>query len=36
MDILRFATALHEKLGVEIRESDYPKIVCIDACLAYL
>lgn len=36
MDILRFATALHEKLGVDIPEADYPKIVRIDACLEYL
>ena len=36
MDILRFATALHERLGVDIPEADYPKIVRIDGCVSYL
>jgi len=36
MDILRFATALHEKLSVDIPEADYPRIVSIDGCLDYL
>lgn len=36
LDILRFATGLAEATGVEIPERDYPRIVTIDGCTAYL
>ena len=36
MDILRFASALHEKLGVDIPESDYSRIVKVADCIEYL
>jgi acyl carrier protein len=36
MDILRFATALHARLGIEIPESDYPSIVSMRGCVSYL
>jgi acyl carrier protein len=36
MDILRFATALHEQLGVDIPEADYTKIVRLNDCVSYL
>jgi acyl carrier protein len=36
MDILRFATALHERLGVDVPESDYAQIATVDGCVSYL
>ena len=36
MDVLNFVIALHETLGVEIPESDYPKLATLDGCVAYL
>lgn len=36
MDILNFAVALHEATGVEIPEADYPLMVTLDGCIAYL
>ena len=36
MDLLNFAIALHKRLGVEIPESDYPKLATLDGCVAYL
>lgn len=36
MDILRLATALHERHGVDIPEADYRHIVTLDGCVAYL
>lgn len=36
MDFLRFVVGLHERLGVEIPEADYPRIRTLDACVAYL
>lgn len=36
MDILRFAAALHAKLGVEIPEADYAKLVSLRGCIEYL
>jgi acyl carrier protein len=36
MDVLRFASVLHERLGVEIPESDYRSIATVDGCVAYL
>ena len=36
MDFLNFVIALHEVLHVDIPESDYPKLVTVNACVAYL
>jgi acyl carrier protein len=36
MDILNFVVGLHAALGVEIPESDYPKLATLDGCLDYL
>ena len=36
MDWLNFLVALHEKLGVDIPEADYAKLVTLDDLLSYL
>lgn len=36
MDVLRFASALHSRLGVDIPESDYVKITSVSGCVDYL
>lgn len=36
MDWLNFLVALHEKLGVDIPEADYAKLVTLDDLLGYL
>lgn len=36
MDMLNFAIALHQALGVEIPETDYTKISSLDGCMTYL
>lgn len=36
MDWLRFLIALHQKLKVEIPESDYARLVTLDDVVAYL
>ena len=36
MDFLNFAIALHEELGVDIPEADYPKLATLDGCVEYL
>jgi acyl carrier protein len=36
MDFLNFVAALHERLGVDVPERDYPLLGSIDACVAYL
>jgi acyl carrier protein len=36
MDVLNFAIALHRRLGVEIPESDYPKLATLRGCVDYL
>jgi len=36
MDWLNFLVALHERLKVEIPETDYAKLVTLDDLLAYL
>ncbi len=36
MDWLNFLIALHDKLGVDIPESDYQKLVTLDDVMAYL
>ena len=35
MDVLNFVTAVHVALGVEIPESDYPKLATLDGCVDY-
>ncbi|HXJ81329.1 MAG TPA: phosphopantetheine-binding protein [Candidatus Methylomirabilis sp.] len=36
MDILNFVVGLHAALGVDIPESDYPKLGTLDGCVDYL
>ena len=36
MDLLNFAVAVHERLGVEIPEADYPRLRSLRGCLTYL
>jgi acyl carrier protein len=36
MDFLNFVIALHEALGVDVPEVDYPKLATLDGCVGYL
>jgi acyl carrier protein len=36
MDFLNFVTAIHRRLGVDIPEIDYPKLVTLDGAVHYL
>ena len=36
MDFLNFVIALHERLHVEIPETDYPKVATLNGCVTYL
>ena len=36
MDVLNFVVAIHDELGIDIPEEDYPKIDTLDDCLDYL
>jgi acyl carrier protein len=36
MDFLNYVTALHERLGVNVPESDYTRIATLSGALAYL
>jgi len=36
MDFLNFITAIHHRLGLDIPEIDYPKLVTLDGALHYL
>ncbi len=36
MDFLNFVVALHKEFHIEIPESDYPKYITLDGCLAQL
>jgi acyl carrier protein len=36
MDFLNFITAVHHRLGIDIPEIDYPKLVTLDGALAYI
>jgi acyl carrier protein len=36
MDFLNLVTALHARLGVDIPETDYPKLATLKGALAYL
>jgi len=36
MDFLNFITAIHHRLGADIPELDYPKLITLDGAIAYL
>lgn len=36
MDFLNFIIALHEKLGVNVPEKDYPQLLTLNGAVAYL
>ncbi|MBU6442291.1 MAG: acyl carrier protein [Alphaproteobacteria bacterium] len=36
LDFLNFVTALHKKLGVNVPESDYPRLLTVKGAIAYL
>ncbi|RIA54996.1 acyl carrier protein [Dichotomicrobium thermohalophilum] len=36
MDFLNFITALHDRLGVNVPELDYPKLTTVDGAVDYL
>jgi acyl carrier protein len=36
MDFLNFVIAVHERLGVEIPEADYPRLATLDGAVEYL
>lgn len=36
VDFLNLMVALHEQLGVDIPEADYPKLATLDGAVAYL
>lgn len=36
MDFLNFITAIHHRLGVDIPELDYPKLVTLEGAVGYL
>ena len=36
MDFLNFVTAIHHRLGIDIPELDYPKLITIDGAIAYI
>ena len=36
MDFLNFVLALHERFGIDIPESDYPRLYTLDSAVAYV
>jgi acyl carrier protein len=36
MDFLNFVVAIHHRLGVDIPELDYPKLITLDGAATYL
>jgi acyl carrier protein len=36
MDFLNFVTAIHRRLGIDIPEIDYPKLVTLARAVAYI
>lgn len=36
MDFLNFVTAVHHRLGVDVPELDYPKLITLDGAVKYL
>jgi acyl carrier protein len=35
MDHLNFVIGLHRKLGIDVPETDYPKLATLDGCVRY-
>jgi acyl carrier protein len=36
MDFLNFLIALRKRVGVEVREADYPKVATLEGCVNYV
>jgi acyl carrier protein len=36
MDFLTFITAIHHRLGIDIPELDYPKLITLDGAVGYI
>ena len=36
MDFLNFVVRLHDRLGVDVPERDYPRLATLDGCVRYL
>ncbi len=36
MDFLNFVTALHQNLGIDVPERDYPRLFTLNSAVAYL
>jgi acyl carrier protein len=36
MDFLNFVIGIHEALGIDIPETDYPQLATLESCVAYL
>ena len=36
MDQLNLVVGLHRRLGVDVPETDYPKLATLDGCVSYL
>jgi acyl carrier protein len=36
MDMLNWVVGIHEQLGVDIPEADYPQLATLNGCVAYL
>lgn len=36
MDFLNFVIALHERTGIDVPETDYPRLFTLDGAIAYL
>ncbi len=36
MDFLNFVTGLHQSLGIDIPETDYPQLLNLNACINYI
>jgi acyl carrier protein len=36
MDTLNFALALHQRLGIDVPERDYPELLSLDGAVRYL
>ena len=36
IDFLNFITALHQRLGIDVPELDYPKLFTLDGAVSYL
>jgi acyl carrier protein len=36
MDLLNLAIGIHERLGIDVPESDYPKLASLRGCIDYL